>query len=243
VESPDQKPGLLAAARRGFAAAWPIMAGYVVLGLPCGILSAAAGVSWWMCAVFSIVFYSGAGQYMIPNMWLAANPVSAIVASVCLVNTRQVLYGTSLARFCAGAGKRLSVLFAATVTDESYGVNYAKFHNGGWDVQSALAVNLWSQATWTLATTAGALLGAAVSVPTALASFAMTALFICLLCMQDLTRGNLVAMAGAAAGVVACKLAGLSGVAVLVGAVVGVACAVLLGGPDPRAKAGETPCR
>ena len=208
--------------RRSLAVAWPIMAGYLVLGIPCGILSVAAGMQVWMCAVLSIVFYSGAGQYMIPNMWLAANPVSSIIASVCLVNTRQMLYGTSLSRFCGNAGKGLSTAFAATVTDESYGVNYAQFFNGDWSVSSALGVNLWSQTSWTVANVLGALVGTAISVPTALASFAMTALFICLLCMQPFTSSNVAAMVGAVAGVVLCKSAGLEGVAILVGAVVGV---------------------
>lgn len=236
-----------ATVRRSLAAAWPIMAGYVVLGIPCGILGVAAGMQVWMCAVLSLVFYSGAGQYMIPNMWLAANPVSAIVASVCLVNTRQMLYGTALARFCSSAGKGLATLFAATVTDESFGVNYARFSEtpasgGAWTVRDALGVNLWSQATWTLANVAGALLGTAVSVPTALASFAMTSLFICLLCMQSFDKPNVAAMVGAAGGVAVCKLAGLGGVAILVGALVGVAAGFAVSSV-PAGGGGERPCR
>ena len=209
---------------RALGPALPIMAGYVVLGLPCGILSATAGMSWWMVLVMSVVFYSGAGQYMIPNMWLAANPVASIIASVGLVNTRQMLYGTSLSQFCGAAGKRLSMLFGATVTDESFGVNYAKFLEGGWSVKDALAVNLYSQGTWTLACTVGCIVGSAIDVPSALASFAMTSLFICLLCSQPVTAQNGVVVLGAVAGVVACKLAGASGVAIFLGAVVGIAC-------------------
>ena len=209
---------------RALGPALPIMAGYVVLGLPCGILSATAGMSWWMVLVMSVVFYSGAGQYMIPNMWLAANPVASIIASVGLVNTRQMLYGTSLSQFCGAAGKRLSMLFGATVTDESFGVNYAKFLEGGWSVKDALAVNLYSQGTWTLACTVGCIVGSAIDVPSALASFAMTSLFICLLCSQPVTAQNGVVVLGAVAGVVACKFAGASGVAIFLGAVVGIAC-------------------
>ena len=129
--SPQPKPHDLqresGTVRQAFAAAFPIMAGYVVLGLPCGILCAAAGMEVWMVALMSVLFYSGAGQYMIPNMWLAANPVSAIVASVGLVNTRQMLYGATLSQFCGNAGRALTFFFGATVTDESFGVNYAKF--------------------------------------------------------------------------------------------------------------------
>ena len=236
VPAPGAAP--VSTLRQSLRAALPIVLGYVVLGLPCGILESAAGLTWWMVAVMSVVFYSGAGQFMIPNMALAGNPLAAIVLSVSLVNSRQMLYGASLSQFCGAEGRLLTVLFGATVTDESFGVNYARFYNGDWDVPRALGVNLCSLTSWTLANVAGAVIGAIVSVPTALASFAMTSLFICLLCMQRLTRENLVAAAASVAGVVVCKLVGLSGPAILVGALVGVGCALAC---RPRAAAAGVP--
>ena len=136
--------------KEAFQAAWPIVLGYIVLGIPCGILGVAAGMDVWMIAIMSLLFYSGAGQYMIPNMWLAGNPISAIVASVALVNTRQMLYGASLSQFCGSAGKRLAFIFGATVTDESFGVNLARMINGNWSVKHALLVNLFSLTSWTV---------------------------------------------------------------------------------------------
>ena len=207
----------------GFKAALPIMAGYIVLGLPCGLLCQQAGITALQAFVMSMTFYSGAGQYMIPNMWLAGAAPLSIIASVSLVNTRQTLYSASLSQFCTGCGKRLAFLFSATVTDESFGVNLAQFQKGGWDAARATVVNICSMTTWALANVAGVVLGSLVSVPTALASFAMTAIFICLLCMQKVDAVNLVTMFTAAAGVVICKLVGLSGAAILLGAVSGVA--------------------
>ena len=171
----------------GLKAALPIMAGYIVLGLPCGLLCQQAGMDWVMVLIMCVIFYSGAGQYMIPNMWLAGNPLLSIILSVSLVNTRQMLYGASLSRYCESASKRLAFLFGATVTDESFGVNLARFENGGWDVKRATVVNLCSQSSWAFACVMGALIGNLVSVPTAIASFAMTSIFICLLCMQKIT--------------------------------------------------------
>lgn len=199
------------------------MAGYVVLGLPCGLLCQQTGINAIEAFVMSITFYSGAGQYMIPNMWLAgANPL-AIIASVDLVNTRQTLYSTALSRFCGSCSKRLGFLFSATVTDESFGVNLAHFENGNWDIVRATFVNLFSMFTWAFANAAGVVLGDIVSVPTVLASFAMTSIFICLLCMQKVNATNLITMAAAAAGVITCKLVGLSGPAILLGALIGIA--------------------
>ncbi len=207
----------------GLTTALPIMAGYVVLGLPCGLLCQQTGINALEAFILSITFYSGAGQYMIPNMWLAGSGPAAIIASVSLVNARQTLYATALSQFCSGCSKRLSFLFSATVTDESFGVNLARFQNGGWDVPRATAVNLFSMFTWAFANAAGVILGSLVSVPTALASFAMTSIFICLLCMQKLNIVNVVTMLTAIAGVLICKLVGASGAAILLGAVAGVA--------------------
>lgn len=203
-------------------AAAPVMAGYVVLGLPCGLLCQQAGMSWWMTLVMSLFFYSGAGQYMIPNMWMAGNPLLSIVMSVSLVNTRQLLYGASLSRFCEKVGKPLSFLFGATVTDESFGINLARFENGNWSVQRATAVNIECQLTWALSNVAGVLIGSLVSLPTAIASFAMTSIFICLLCMQQVNAKNLIAAFAAIIGVFVCKCVGLSGPAILIGALIGV---------------------
>ena len=54
-------------------AAIPIMLGYVAIGIPCGILSNSIGMNALQVFLLSALFYSGAGQFMIPNMWLAGS--------------------------------------------------------------------------------------------------------------------------------------------------------------------------
>lgn len=210
-----------------FSAAVPIMLGYVAIGLPCGILGNTIGLNPLQVALLSILLYSGAGQFMIPNMFLAGSSVAAITASVSLVNTRQMLYAASFAPRCASVSKRLSFLFAATVTDESYGVNTSRFEEGGWSVDRAFFVNLFSNCSWTLSNVVGVLVGSAVGIPLAIASFAMTSIFICLLVTQKITVENIVAAVVAMAGVFACKAAGMTGPAILVGAIAGVLAAML----------------
>lgn len=209
-------------------AAVPIILGYVAIGIPCGILSASIGLNVFQVALFCLFFYSGAGQFMIPNLWLAGTPLASIIASVSLVNTRQLLYSASLAPFVQASRKRVAFLFAATVTDESYGVNMAKFETGEWSVGRATMVNLFSQSSWTLSCVVGVLLGNVLSVPLAIASFAMTSIFICLICMQKLTLPNGVAVVVAGAAVVICKVVGLAGPAILIGALAGVAAAFVV---------------
>lgn len=162
------------------------------------------------------MFYSGAGQFMIPNMWLAGSPLASIIASVSLVNTRQMLYSASFAPRCERVKKRLAFLFAATVTDESYGVNTAKFEEGGWSGwprharEPFLAKLVGAVERWP-----AVLVGNAVGIPLAIASFAMTSIFICLLVTQKVTPANVVAAAFAILGVYTCKTIGLSGPAIV----------------------------
>lgn len=210
-----------------FHAAVPIMLGYVAIGIPCGILCDSIGLNALQVLLFSALFYSGAGQFMIPNMYLAASPLASIIASVSLVNTRQMLYSASFAPECEGVSKRVAFLFAATVTDESYGVSTAKFEEGGWSVDRALMVNLFSQSSWTISNVVGVFVGSAVGIPLNIAAFAMTSIFICLLVTQKMTSANIVAMVLAMLGVYACKALGLTGPAILIGALLGVAGAML----------------
>ncbi|MDR1421916.1 MAG: AzlC family ABC transporter permease [Coriobacteriales bacterium] len=204
-------------------AAWPIVAGYVVLGIPCGILAASAGLNIWQVALMSLLLYSGVGQYMIPNMWIAGAPVASIILSVSLLNSRQVLYGASLSRFMGTASRRLSFLFSALVTDETFGVNLAHFtHDSTWSLRQATGVNLCSQCSWTLANILGVLAGSLLSVPVALASFAMTSIFICLLFTQHFTWARVMAAVTSAIVVIICKLLGLSGPAIILGALIGI---------------------
>ena len=209
-----------------FTAALPIVLGYVAIGVPCGILCDSIGLNALQVFAMSVLFYSGAGQFMIPNMWLAGAPIASIIASVSFVNTRQMLYSAAFAPQCIGVRKRLVFLFAATVTDESYGVNTLKFEEGDWSVRRALFVNLFSCTSWTLSCTVGVLVGNAIGIPLAIASFAMTSIFICLLCTQKANVENVVAAAVAMLGVYVFKLVGLSGPAILLGAVAGVVAAL-----------------
>ena len=211
-----------------FKAALPIMLGYIVLGLPAGILCHTAGMSVLQTFLLTACMYSGAGQYMVPNMLLAGSPVGAVMASVALVNTRQMLYASSLAPFFKGVGKGLSTLFAGTVTDESFGVNLFHLEVGNWTPWQATGVNLFSFATWVVSVTAGAVIGSSVSIPTAIASFAMTSIFICLLASQRFNASKAVAGLAAAVGVIACKLLGVGGVAIFAGAVFGIVVGMLM---------------
>ncbi|MBE5780448.1 MAG: branched-chain amino acid ABC transporter permease [Clostridiales bacterium] len=215
--------------RAGMAAAIPVAIGYVPLGLACGIVGAKAGLSLLQVALLSVFLYAGSGQFMIASMFAAgASPIS-IGVSVALVNMRHILYGSALVQYFHQESKWFTTLFAAEITDESFGVNIGRFQKGNWNPRSARAVNTTSHATWTLSNCLGVIVGTMIPLDTAIIGFSMTSIFICLLMMQKSTQDHLWAMGVAAFGVVGAKLLGLSQVAILIGALMGVAAGVIAG--------------
>ena len=231
--------------------AWPIMLSYVPIGLACGILGMQAGVTPLRGLLLSLTVISGGGQFMINNLWLAGLPVASIVASVGAVSLRFALYSASLAPYLQKARKRTSLAMALTLIEEAYGVTLSKLSSAekdDWTFSDALLLNVLTIAAWAASVVAGGLLGQVVNVPTAVASFAMTSLFVYLLWSQltdgekGLSHGNLVAAIAAAMVVVICKLAGWTAVAVPLAAVAGVAVAFLgahSGGRNGTDAAGE----
>ena len=203
-------------------AAIPVMLGYVAIGIPCGILSASMGLNWLQVLLSSIFFYSGAGQFMIPNMFLAGADLLSIFASVSFVNTRQTLYSAALAPFCERSRKRRMFWYMVTVTDETFGIAISKFKQGNWSVERAIFLNEFSHASWTISCVIGCLLGPVINIPLPIASFAMTSLFICLVVGSIKTKPTFVAAAAGVVGVIVFKSVGLTGPAIFLGAIFGV---------------------
>lgn len=219
----NTEPITAASIKDSFVAAIPIMLGYIGIGIPCGILSASMGLNWIQVLIFSVFFYSGAGQFMIPNMFFAGANILSIFASVSFVNTRQMLYSAALSPWCAGSKKRMLFWFMATVTDESFGVAIAKFKDGTFNIARAVMLNEFCQISWVVANAVGCLLGPILNIPLPVASFAMTSLFICLAVTSVKSRPAIVTAIAAFAATAALKFTPVSGAAIFFGAIIGVA--------------------
>ena len=187
---------------------WPVMLTYVAIGAPCGMIMGQTGMEPWMVFALSSTFVTGSGQFMICNLWLAGVPAASIVAS--------------------GASKRQTLAVTATLTEEAYGISLAKLvEKDDWGPRESFVLNVVLIATWGASCTMGAIVGAVVDVPTAIAGFVCTSLFICLLFSQRLSRGNVVAAVSGAVSVAVCKFLGLTNIAVPASVVVGVAIALV----------------
>ena len=197
---------------------WPVMLTYVAIGAPCGMIMAQTGMEPWMVFALSSTFVTGSGQFMVCNLWLAGVPAASIVASVAAISSRFALYSASIAPHLRDA---------STLTEEAYGISLAKLVKGeDWGPLESFVLNVILIATWGVSCTTGAIVGAVVDVPTAIAGFVCTSLFICLLFSQRLSRGNVVAAVMAAVSVALCKLLGWTNIAVPASVLVGVAAAL-----------------
>lgn len=221
--------------KKVLAVAWPIMLSYIPLGLACGVLASKCGINPLMGFLMSVTLITGSGQFMISNLWLAGLPAFSIVASVAAVSLRFALYSASLSPYLKKASKRMSLALSYTLIEEAYGVTLSKLSEGekSWTLGNALALNIVTILTWAVSVAAGSAIGAVLDIPTALAGFVMTALFVCLASSQLTSRGNVVAAVAAAVSVVVLKLVGLANVAVPFAAVIGVAAAFVAAGDAP----------
>lgn len=194
---------------------WPVMLTYVAIGAPCGMIMGQTGMEPWMVFALSSTFVTGSGQFMICNLWLAGVPAPSIIASVAAISSRFALYSASIAPHLTGASKRQTLAVAATLTEEAYGISLAKLVEGeDWGPRESFVLNVILIATWGVSCTMGAIVGAVVDVPTAIAAFVCTSLFICLLFSQRLSRGNVVAAVSGAVSVAVCKFLGWTNIAV-----------------------------
>lgn len=204
--------------------ALPIMLGYIAIGIPCGVMENEIGINPFFAFCISCTFYSGAGQFMMSPMVLAGTPIASIALTIGLVSSRQMLYSAAFSPFFTKVRKRLAVLFAATVTDESFGVNMDRYLSGEpWDERKATLVNIFSMLSWGTSNAIGSALGSIVDLPIDILSFAMTSIFVCLLVGQLAGSTGAVVCVTVFIAVVILKAIGLGGVAIFVSALAGIA--------------------
>jgi len=164
--------------------AWPVCLGYLPVGLALGVLAQQSGIPWWAVAMMSILVFAGSAQFICIAMLTAGSSVTAIIFTTLVVNLRHTLMSSALAVHLRGVSRKLLVLFAYGITDESFAVNMAKFREDQWNFWQALTVNHITNSVWILSTIAGSLIGQLVPQGAFGIDYALTGMFICLLIYQ-----------------------------------------------------------
>lgn len=187
----------------------PVLFGFVPLGIAFGLLMNSAGYNaFWSC-LMSLLVYAGSAQFMGVGLLSAMAPLPQVAAMTLIINFRHLVYGLSMLGKYRDTGRRKPYLIFS-LPDETYAIlSSGQIPQGIAPQDYYLAVSLLNQFYWVAGSVLGGLLGAALSLNTQGADFAMTALFLVIALGQWEERKNRPsALLGAGAALVSLLLFG-----------------------------------
>jgi len=165
--------------------AMPLNLSYIPIGLACGILLHAAGFNTFLTGLVSLLVFSGGGQFLIATMLTINSPLLSIVLMLFFLELRYALLSSSLSPYLKGQSNRFLFIFAVSLNDENYAINYLKFATDKkWTVREALAVEHYSLLFWATSNVIGSLIGSALKIDLSVVHFALTSLFLYMIVMQ-----------------------------------------------------------
>ena len=175
--------------RAAFPLALPILAGFLLTGITCGIYTTSLGLPWWTPTFMSVVIYAGSAEFIVASMLAAPfNPV-ATFATIFAVNARHLFYGLSMLEKYSHARRRPYLIYA--MCDETFSINYsAEVPEGVDEDDFHFWVSALNQSFWVIGCTLGGLFGSALAVSVKGVSFAMTALFVVIFLDQWLKEAH-----------------------------------------------------
>ncbi|WP_255375139.1 AzlC family ABC transporter permease [Collinsella sp. An307] len=110
-------------ARAALAAAFPhtipILAGFVFLGITCGIYAGSLGLPWWMPTLMSIVIFAGSAEFVVASQLAGAFDPLTTFAVVLIINARHLFYGLSMLERFRGSVANVPTSSLACVTRPS----------------------------------------------------------------------------------------------------------------------------
>ncbi len=163
---------------RAFYKSFPVMAGYVVLGIGFGILLRNAGYGVLWAFSMSALIYAGSMQYVGIGLLTGGASVITTIITTIMVNARHLFYSISMINKYKGSGKYKPYLIFA-LTDETYSLLCDDEGPSRETLnQYRFFVSLFNQCYWVAGSIIGSMLGRVLPFSTAGIEFSMTALFI-----------------------------------------------------------------
>ncbi len=170
--------------KEGAKAAFPIVLGYLPVGLAFGVLARKAGLSPFETGSMSFLVYAGASQFIAVEMISKGIPWLPIILTTFFINLRHLLMSATLSLYFPGRPLRVLGLLSAQLTDESFAVSMADPSKISNRPRYLFALQVTSQSAWISGSVVGALFGSFVDSSAYGIPFALPALFICLLVIQ-----------------------------------------------------------
>jgi len=176
--------------RSGLKDVIPTLFGYIGVGLAMGIVANTSHLSVLAVLLMSLIVYAGSAQFIIISMLLAGSPISAIVLSTFLINSRMILMSMSLAQYFKQDSLLNNIGIGSLLTDETFALSMNKLNQTDHRLKPNWlhGANLLAYAIWALATVVGCLLGHLITDPNQFGlDFAVVGMFIGLLYLQMIT--------------------------------------------------------
>ncbi|OCG16089.1 branched-chain amino acid permease [Gilliamella sp. wkB292] len=176
----------------GVRACIPTLLGYIGIGIAAGAVGKAANLSILEVTLLAIMVYAGAAQFIITGLMIVATPISAIIFTVFLVNSRHFLMGMATAPTFKKYSLLNNIAIGSLLTDESFAVAMnaianKKTINCAW----MHGLNLTAYFAWILSCLIGALIGKWLPDPAQFGlDYALVAMFIGLLYLQLISDKN-----------------------------------------------------
>ena len=163
---------------------FPVMTGYLVLGIGFGILMEDSGYGLPWVLAMSIFIYAGSMQYLGVSLLTGGASIIQTAIATLMVNARHLFYGISMVDKYAEAGKGKPYMIFA-LTDETYSlVCTGDVPEGIEPHKYNLLVSLFDHCYWVLGSAIGCILGAVLPFDTTGIDFSMTALFVTVFVQQ-----------------------------------------------------------
>ena len=156
---------------------FPVMIGYVFLGMAFGILCEQQGYSALWAFFMSYFVYAGSMQFVMLTFFHSGFHLLEAAIVTLTVNARQLFYGLSFLDVFSRMGKKKWYMIFS-LTDETYSLLCAipdqKAEHGK---KLMFFISLFDQCYWVIGSVIGAVLGSLLNFDTTGIDFAMTALF------------------------------------------------------------------
>lgn len=220
---------------QGVKESYPIVLGYIPIGIAFGVLASSIGISPLGVLFISLVLFAGSAQFILVTMLASFASGISIVFTIFIVNFRHFLMSSAYSKYFKNDQLGVLAFLSFFITDESFaiGINKAKYKNEEFNKSYLFGVELSGYFTWAIVTTLGAFAGNLIKDFSAFGlDFALPAMFIGLLALLIKNKKDLLVCAIAGVLSVLLSLTFLSGFTVIIAAL--VAAMILVGGKDDK---------
>ena len=184
----------------------PIILGYWVLGMACGMLGEKAGLNPFHMFIMSVLAFAGSSQFIGIAMMLQSASYISIALTILMVNLRYSLFTSTLAPLVARKSGLYTTLFSYGTTNETFALNLSSFQDEEehWTHEEALGLDLLSMVVWAIANAFGCYASRLVHLDLSLVSYILTAMFLGI--WSNYLKNRTMIITGLAAGVLAVLL-------------------------------------